>query len=190
MSDTTTVRPHLERWFESHRLVFWHDPDGQYAADLDGLDLPGVQTIRVANDEYGIKNRLLHDEPTIKFLVYRSGAVPTGVGNWLLDLELAYGVFTADRTSLVQQELGLTTDSIGDIVQAHDKFFRSARRVQSLKALLDANDDADKLRAKMCAVLLGQREHSLLEITRTLFVENANDADAKYSSLADYGLDK
>jgi len=56
--------------------------------------------------------------------------------------------------------------------------------------LLDADDDANKLRAKMCAVLLGQREHSLLEITRTLFIENATDSDAKYSALADYGLDE
>ena len=39
MSDASTVLPHLERWFKSHRVVFWHDPDGQYAADLDGLDL-------------------------------------------------------------------------------------------------------------------------------------------------------
>ena len=171
-------------------MVFWHDPEGEYAADLDTLGLEGVETVRVANDEYAIKNRLLHLEPEAKFLVYRSGAVPTGVGNWLLDLELAYGVFTADRTSLVQQELGLTADGIGEVVQAHEKFFRATRRVQSLKALLDADDDADKLRAKMCAVLLGQREHSLLEITRTLLIENANGADAKYSSLADYGLDE
>ena len=173
MSDAATVRPHLERWFESHRVVFWHDPDGQYAADLDGLDLPGVQTIRVANDEYGIKNRLLHDEPTSKFLVYRSGQVPTGIGNWLLDLELAYGVFTADRTALVAQDLGLTGEGIDEVVQAHEKFFNATKRVQSLKALLNPEDDAAKLRAKITAVVLGQREHSLLEITRTLLAENA-----------------
>ena len=170
MSDAATVRPHLERWFESHRVVFWHDPDGQYAADLDGLDLPGVQTIRVANDEFGIKNRLLHDEPTSKFLVYRSGQVPTGIGNWLLDLELAYGVFTADRTALVAQDLGLTGEGIDEVVQAHEKFFNATKRVQSLKALLNPEDDAARLRAKITAVVLGQREHSLLEITRTLLI--------------------
>jgi uncharacterized protein (TIGR02687 family) len=190
MSEASAVRPHLERRFETHRVVFWHDPEGEYVADLDTLKLEGVEIVRVANDEYAIKNRLLHVEPEAKFLVYRSGTVPTGIGNWLLDLELAYGVFTADRTSLVKQELGFTANGIGDVVQAHEKFFRATRRVQSLKALLDADDDANKLRAKMCAVLLGQREHSLLEITRTLFIENATDAAAKYSALADYGLDE
>ena len=152
MSEISAVRTHLERRFETHRVVFWHDPEGEYAADLDTLGLKGVATVRVANDEYAIKNRLLHLEPEAKFLVYRSGAVPPGIGNWLLDLELAYGVFTADRTSLVMQELGLTADAVGDVVQAHEKFFRATRRVQSLKALLAADDDANKLRAKMCAV--------------------------------------
>ena len=177
-----TVRPHLERWFEGHRVVFWHDPDCQYAADLDGLDLPSVQTIRVTNDEFGIKHRILHEEPTGKFLVYRSGQVPAGIGNWLLDLELAYGVFTADRTALVMQDLGLAGEGIDEVVQAHEKFFNASKRVQSLKALLNPEDDAAKLRAKITAVVLGQREHSLLEITRTLLAENAKGLHAKYGA--------
>ncbi|MBJ7595963.1 MAG: BREX-1 system phosphatase PglZ type A [Candidatus Dormibacteraeota bacterium] len=190
MSDATTVRPHLERRFETQRVVFWHDPEVEYASDLDTLALEGVETLSVANDEYAVKNRVLHMDPGARFLIYRAGAIPTGLGNWLLDLELAYGVFTADRASLVQQDLGLTAIGIGDAIGAHPKFFRATKRVQGLKALLDVNDDADKLRAKMCAVLLSQREHSLLEITRTLLVENASDGDAKYSALAEYGLDE
>ena len=190
MSDAATVRPHLLRWFESHRVVFWHDPDGHYAADFAGLDLPGVQTIQVANDEYGIKRRLLHDKPEGRFLVYRCGHVPAGIGNWLLDLELAYGVFTADRTALVAQDLGLAGKGIDEVVQAHEKFFNATKRVQSLKALLNPDDDATDLQAKMTAVLLGLKDtHSLLEITRALLVENAKGQEAKYGALVDYGLD-
>lgn len=189
MSEVATVRPHLERRFENFRVVFWHDPEGQYATDLDRLDLPDVQTICIANNEYGIKNRLLHDEPTSKFLVYRSGKVPTGISNWLLDLELAYGVFTADRTALVAQDLGLTAQGIDEVVKAHEKFFNAAKRVESLKALLNPEDDAAKLRAKITAVVLNQSEHSLLEITRALLVENAKGKQTKYDALVDYGLD-
>ncbi|WP_042419821.1 BREX-1 system phosphatase PglZ type A [Streptacidiphilus anmyonensis] len=190
MTEASAVRFHLKRRFDTHRVVFWHDPEGEYAAELDSLDLDGIEIVRVANDEYAVKSWLLHLEPEAKFLVYRSGTVPTGIGNWLLDLELAYGVFTADRPSMLQQELGLPSDGIGEVVRAHEKFFRAVKRVQSLKALLHADDDADKLRAKMAAVLLEQREHSLLEITRTLLIENAGGSDAKYRALADYGLDE
>ncbi len=182
------LRDHLLRRFDERRVVFWHDPEGQYAADLDSLDLPGVTTVRVANDEYAIKNRLLHDRPDDKFLVYRSGTVPAGIGNWLYDLELAYGVFTADRASLVSQELGLAAAGIDEVVQAHEKFFNASKRVQGLKALLRPEDDAARLRAKMSAVMLNQREHSLLEITRTLLSENAKGQSTKYDTLADYAL--
>lgn len=190
MSETSAVRPHLERRFETNRVVFWHDADEEYGADLDGLDLPGVQTVRIDNDEYAIKNRLLHDEPEGKFLVYRSGRVPAGLGNWLFDLELAYGVFTADRASMVAQELGLTADGLYEAVAAHETFFKSIRRVDCLKALLHPGDDPAKLRAKMSAVLLGLKEsHSLLEITRTLLVESAKGPRTKYNALVEYGLD-
>lgn len=184
------VRDHLLRRFEGTRVVFWHDPDGQYMAELDSLDLAGVETLCVADNEYGIKQQLLHDEPAGKFLVYRSGQVSSGIGNWLLDLELAYGVFTADRTSLVAQDLGLTVEGINDVVEAHEKFFNAAKRVQSLKALLNPDDDPTVLRAKMTAVVLGLKDsHSLLEVTRTLLVENSKAVRTKYDALVDYGLD-
>ena len=34
MSNLATLQPHLERSFENHRIVFWHDPDGEYGAEL------------------------------------------------------------------------------------------------------------------------------------------------------------
>lgn len=190
MSDVAAVRAHLQRWFDRRRLVFWHDPEGQYIDDLCNLDLPGVETIRVANDEFGIKTRLVHGEPAGKFLVYRPGAVPSGIGNWLLDLELAYGVFTADRTALVAQNLGLSADGVAEVVAAHEKFFNAVKRVDKLKALLHPDDDPTDLSAKMCAVLVGLKDsHSLLEITRALLIENANGQRDKYDALDDHGLD-
>lgn len=190
MNSVAAVLPHLVRRFENHRIVFWHDPDGQYTDYLETVILPDVQTIRVANNEYGIKYRLLQEDPAGKFLVYRTGPIPTGVHNWLLDLELAYGIFTADRTSLVAQELGLAAQGIDNAVKSHEKFFNAAKRIQSLRALLNPDDDVTDLLAKMTTVVLGQSEHSLLEITRTLLIENAKGQRAKYEALVEFGLDE
>lgn len=188
MSSLTSVLPHLEEQFAHQRLVFWHDVDGDYADELSSVDLPGVTVAVVSNDEYALKYRMLHEQPDAKFLVYRQGVVPAGIGNWLLDLELAYGVFTADRTALLRQDLGLTSDGIRAVLDAHQSFFRSAKRTAALKTLLNADDSPDQLQAKMCAVLLGQSEHSMLELTRTLMVENAQGSSQKYDSLVAYDL--
>ncbi|MFT8396231.1 BREX-1 system phosphatase PglZ type A [Propionibacterium sp.] len=188
MSSLTSVLPHLEELFVHQRLVFWHDLDGDYADELSGIDLPDVTAVAVSKDEYALKYRMLQEEPEAKFLVYRQGAVPAGVGNWLLDLELAYGVFTAEHTALLRHDLGLTSDGVDAVFIAHETFFRAAKRTEALKALLNADDSADLVQAKMCAVLLGQSEHSLLELTRTLLVENAHGSRQKYDSLNEYGL--
>ncbi|GGN18417.1 uncharacterized protein (TIGR02687 family) [Actinoplanes campanulatus] len=190
MSEPATIRAHLRRRFETNRLVFWHDPDGEYAGELDSLDLGDVRIVRVENNEYGLKHRMLRAEPERRFLVYRPGPAPADIGNWLLDLELTYGVFTADRVSLVRQELGLTGEGMDEALRAHERFFRSAKRVQALRALLGPADDARLLRAKMSAVLLGQREHSLLEITRTVLTEHAGESRPRFEALADHGLDE
>lgn len=189
MSSLKTVLPHLQKRFESQRLVFWHDPDGEYAAELTALTIDGVTTISVNNNEYAVKNRVLHDEPNAKFLIYRGSPVPSGTANWLLDLELAYGVFVANWTALVIQDLGLSGNGIDDVVRSHERFFRVAKRVQSLKELLTTDDNTDQLRAKMSAVVLGQREHSMLEITRALLIENARGTHTKYDALVEQGLD-
>ncbi len=190
MNNPAAVLPHLKQRFQSNRIVFWHDPESQHSEDLDALDLPGVTKIRVANNEYGIKHRLLHTEPAEKFLIFRSGKVPAGIENWLLDLELAYGVFTADRSSLIAQDLGLAIDGMSEVVQSHEKFFNSIKRVETLKALVNPEDNSTQIRAKMTAVILRLKDsHTMLEITRTLIVENAKGATDKYEALVGYGLD-
>jgi hypothetical protein len=75
------------------------------------------------------------------------------------------------------------------LLQAHEKFFNAAKRVQSLKALLSPGDDAARFQAKITAVVPGQHQHRLSDITRTLLIENAKGQRAKYDALADYGLD-
>jgi uncharacterized protein (TIGR02687 family) len=146
-----------------------------------------VEVIRVNRDEYAVKYRVLKEEPDRSFIVYRRGAVPDGVGNWLWDLELAYGVFTADRASLVAQHLGLPP-ALQSVVGQHEKFFKSGERAQKVKALLTPDDDVKKFRAKMSAVLLRIKDHSFVELTRSLLVANAAEDSSGYQALDDFGL--
>ena len=108
MNKKSSIRDHLSARFDQHRLVIWRDLDGGYSEDLDAQVPSGVTVLRTANDEFAIKHRVLREEPAAKFLLYRRGVVPEGAGNWLLDLELAYGVFSADRGALMRSDLGLT----------------------------------------------------------------------------------
>ena len=171
-------------------IAFWHDPDGEYETDLDKLEaeLDGVKVICVEQNEYAVKHILLKEEPEQAFIVYRKGIIPDGIGNWLWDLELAYGVFTADRASMDAQDLGLPV-GLQPVVSDHPKFFASAERKSKLKALLNPDDDRTKLRAKLVAVTLGIKLHSYVELTRALFIEEAAGSTTGYAALVTFGLD-
>ena len=169
--------------------MFWHDPTEEYTADLDALDLGEVNVIRVQGDEFGVKSMILGDHGS-KHLIYRSGDIPHGTANWLLDLELAYGVFTADKTSMLQQELGLNDPALLPVIEEHQKFFAANSRKQALEKLLNDGDDAAQLRAKMCQVLVKASGNKLTDIVRELLVENAVGKQAKFQDLVTFGLDQ
>ncbi|MCR2763852.1 BREX-1 system phosphatase PglZ type A [Microbacterium sp. zg.B48] len=189
MTDLTSVQDVLQSRLASRRVVFWHDPAGEYAADLDALDLGPVNVIRVEDNEFGVKNTILADHVS-KHLVYRRGDIPRGTANWLLDLELAYGVFTADKTSMLQQELGLNDPALLPVIEQHQKFFAANTRKQALEKLLNDGDDAARLRAKMSQVLVKASGNKLTDIVRELLVENAAGKSAKFDELVTFGLDQ
>lgn len=187
MTDLTSVQDALQSRLATQRVVFWHDPTEEYTADLDALDLGAVSVIRVQDDEFGVKSAILADH-TSMYLVYRCGGIPHGTANWLLDLELAYGVFTADRTSMLQQELGLNDPALMPVIEEHQKFFAANSRKQALVKLLNDGDDAALLRAKMCQVLVKASGNKLTDIVRELLAENAAGKHAKYDDLVTFGL--
>lgn len=189
MTDLTSVQDALQSRLASRRVVFWHDPAGEYGADLDALDLGPVNVIRVEDNEFGVKNMILAEHVS-KHLVYRSGDIRRGAANWLLDLELAYGVFTADKMSMLQQELGLNDPALLPVIEQHQKFFAANSRKQMLEKLLSERDDAARLRAKMCQVLVKASGNKLTDIVRELLVENAAGKSAKFDELVSFGLDQ
>ncbi|SNU02225.1 TIGR02687 family protein [Ruaniaceae bacterium KH17] len=189
MTDLASIHDVLVKRLDEQRVVFWHDPSSEYESELDALDLGDANVTRIDDNEFGVKSALLSDDET-KCLVYRSGAVPRGTENWLLDLELAYGVFTADKTSMIQRELGLNDPALAAVIEGHQKFFAASSRKQALEKLLSEGDDAARLRAKMCQVLVKASGNKLTDIVRELLIENAAGKSAKLDDLVNFGLDQ
>ena len=187
MSDHITR--HLRQRFDMQRILFWHDAAGDYADSAEQLLPEDVILLRVEGNEFGIKHRLLTDQES-KYLVYRQGEIPTGTGDWLLDQELAHGVFIADKTTIIQQELGIDNPDLLPIIDAHPKFFAASARRQALEKLLVDSDDPALLRAKMCQVLLKSSGHRLFDIMREILHEAAEDKHAKIDELTAYGLEE
>lgn len=144
----------LAHLFDSHRIVFWYDADRDLRNAFEGVELEGVEKVELANNEFGVKHRILREAPERCFLLYRHGPEPALIDNWLLDVQLAHAVFKTDQAAIWLAELGLGL-AFEDVIRAHAEFFRSARRLEQLKRLLRADDTAGGLRLRMLAVCAG-----------------------------------
>ena len=54
---------------QGHRIVFWYDAARDLRGAFDAVDLPGVTTVEIANNECGLKYRMLRHEPKARFLL-------------------------------------------------------------------------------------------------------------------------
>ena len=79
-----------------------------------------------------LQYRVLKLNPNDKFLIYSPTNAPFNEDNWLLDLNIAHYVFSADRASLILQSLGLDV-SYKAIIAQFDKFFNAPKRLEALK---------------------------------------------------------
>jgi uncharacterized protein (TIGR02687 family) len=152
MNDRITAS--LKRLFDEQRIVFWYDTARDMRAAFDAVDLEGVQKVEIANNEFGLKYRMLKQDPKAKFLVFKDGPEPQMTENWLLDLQLATSVFKADQAAIWLSELGLPAQFEG-VVRDHMEFYRSKGRIDHLKRLLAPSDTKTDVLRRMLAVCAG-----------------------------------
>ena len=179
----------LTNIYARHRIVFWYDTKQELRQEYEELSIPDVEKIELDSNEYGIKYRILREEPKQKFLLYQAGPQPDDLDNWLLDVQLANGTFSADQTALWVTELGLRQEFF-PLVQEHAEFFKATSRRDCLKARLSKDDNHNAIRTKMLAVCVNSDIEARLEsILEALLSELAEDRDEKINLIKRCALD-
>lgn len=179
---TDRITASLQRLFEEHRIVFWYDAARDMRGAFDSVDLAGVTKVEIANNQFGLKYRMLWQEPGAKFLVFHDGPEPENAANWLLDLQLASAVFKADQAGIWLGELGLPPQ-FESVVRDHMEFYRAKARVVELKRLIQSvdisahvSDQIKQIRLRMLAVCAGA-EGGLDTAVEALLGDLANGQD-------------
>ena len=177
----------LSRLFDKHRIVFWYDTKHELRGDFEAVSIPDVEKAEIANNEYGLKYRILREAPEQKFLLYKEGPQPEDLDNWLLDVQLAHGEFRTDQVAIWLSELELGLE-FAEVAQAHAEFFQAIKRKDALKKLLKPDDTAGQLRLKMLAVCAGS-EPRMDSVVETLLQQLAEERDDGIRLIERCGLD-
>jgi len=186
MDKITTAINHL---FDRHDIVFWYDTKRELRLKYESLSIPGIEKIELDNNEFQVKYRILRAETDQKILLYHEGPQPGDMENWLLDVQLAQGTFSADQVALWSTELGLRPEFF-PLVGEHANFFKAASRLEALKSRLAKDDNHNAIRTKMLAVCTNSNTEARLEgILEALLSELAAERVEKISLIKRCGLD-
>ena len=123
----------LTSLFSTRPVVFWHDVEAEFASVVDGLQLDGVQLVRL-DETPSLQVKIdIERAPGQRWLIYSTQPEPEPAQDWLLDVRLRSKSFRADTTSILLEDLGLTTQALRHHLKERAKFLRAKDRVERLK---------------------------------------------------------
>lgn len=159
----------LTTLFTTHPVVFWHDVEAEFASAVDSLQLDGVQLVRL-DDMPALRVKLdIEGAPDQRWLIYSAKPEPEPTKDWLLDVRMRSKSFRADTTSILLEDLGLTTQGLRQHLKERAKFLRAKDRVERLKRMVLPGDDAQDLDRKMLAVLTRADQPELFAMLQRLY---------------------
>ena len=173
----------LTTLFATYPVVFWHDVEAEFGSAVDGLQLDGVQLVRL-DDSAALRVKLdIEKAPDQRWLIYSAKPEPEPTKDWLLDVRMRSKSFRADTTSILLEDLGLSTQGLRAHLKERAKFLRAKDRVDRLKRLVLPGDDASDLDRKMLAVLTRADQPELFAMLQRLYgavvVEGVADLSAQ-----------
>ena len=139
------------------RIIFWQDPDGEFAGQVDELCLDGVKILKLTGkNNFAAKMLLSETDLDSNYLVYNPFSYSDIRDNWLLDIELYSEEFRADLLSIRMQELNMpNTSTMRKTMKTYSKFFDNKERVAKLSAFKSNYYNVGQLHIDILAVLAG-----------------------------------
>lgn len=114
---------------KKRNIVFWYDDDGEFAEDIDGLELNNTKLLKLDdNNSFYIKYLLEKEDGVSNYLLYSPISKPLPRDNWLLDILKYSEEFSADRATLIMRDFGVKDASLRNVFKGYLKFFRNKER--------------------------------------------------------------
>jgi len=181
----------LTKLFDQHRIVFWYDANHELRKDFDEVWIPGIEKQEIVGNEFWLKEYILREKKTQKFLIYQAGPQPKDEDNWLLDVLLAQGQFKADQISIWLNELGLTPGD-WDFVQTHEVFFKKAEQRSQFRTMWENQEEngISKERIMLSISLDSSSVLTLEEMMTILLAEAAKGESHLFERIKEIELER
>lgn len=164
---------------EHRKLVFWYDEKGDFAEDIDSVELENAKVLKLTpGNQFYVKYFLEKEDTTTNYLIYAPFPKPPVAENHLEDILLYSKPFYVDRASLLCADFGIAAKYKTDI-EKHVKFFGNKERLQRFTNLEIENFNTETILTGIMSAVCKTRTCSFDEVVRVLLTEDTLE-DNKY----------
>ena len=169
---------------DTRKLVFWYDEKGEFAEDIDGVELVNAKIYKLEKgNQFYTKYFLEKEDTTTNYLIYAPFPKPPVSENHLEDTMLYSKRFYADRASLLSVDLGIE-EKYKPIIEKHIKYFANKDRVKRFYDLEIENFNEENILIGLMSAICNTRTCSFDEVIRVLLTDDTLE-DNRF--IADFG---
>lgn len=157
---------------EQRKLVFWYDDKGDFAEDIDNIELNQAKVYKLTkNNQFQTKFFLEREDTTTNYLLYAPFPKPPVAENHLEDTLLYSKRFYADRASLLAADLGIE-EKYKSVIEKHIKFFGNKERLQRFYELEIDHFKEENILIGLMSAICKIKVCSFDEVLRVLITED------------------
>ncbi len=173
---------------DSRILVFWYDEKGEFAEDIDGIELANAKVYKLERgNQFYTKYFLEKVDTATNYLVYAPFPKPPVYENHLEDTMLYSKRFYADRASLLSVDLGIE-EKYKPIIEKHMKFFENKNRTQRFYGLEIEIFNEENILVGLMSAVCKARTCSFDEVVRVLLTDDALEDNKFIADFDKFGL--
>ncbi len=157
----------------SRQLVFWYDDNAEFFEEIKDLKLDNAQIYQLKKDNWLYTKYFLEIEDiTTNYLIYVPFPKPADKDNYLADITYYATPFSADKISIITQELNIP-DKYKSIINKYPKFWNANSRVNKFKELNLENYSEENIVIAILCVLAKLKIVNFDELLKKVLTENS-----------------
>ena len=174
------------------QIIFWYDDNQEFEEEIANINLDNAELYILEEDNWiYTKYYIEYEHKNQNFLVYAPFAQPPDKDNYLADMVHYAKRFTADKISLIAQELNIP-HNLKEVIAKYKKFWNANSRINAFKNLNIQDFNETNIILGILSVITNQKTINLDYILREVIIASLDEENkflddfAKYNILDDF----
>jgi len=174
---------------EDRQIVMWYDESEEFSEEINNIKLDDAELF-ILNEDNSIfaKYYIESQNPDINFLVYAPFRKPADEDNFLADIAHYSTLFSADKITILCQELNIDCNRFKDVLNKYSKFWNASSRINAFKDLNIPEYTKNRIELGILAVLVGEKTLNFEYIIRKIIVKHFEKDDSLIEKFNKYNI--